>query len=565
MAHSNTSSESAPLLSDSHRAASYTNTAAIETGSIIYPSVNNAGLSFTENVLQANAEDPTTLQLLMLLGGPWVGTFLAALDGTIIATLSVTISASFHSLSILSWIASSYLIANAAIQPIAGRLTDIFSRKTGLLVCIVIFAFGNLICGLAKSQWVMIFGRVMAGAGGGGINAICTFLGSDYIPLRRRGLWQGISNVVWAFGAGLGGVVGGLIHDRWDWRVAFLMLVPLSILSGLWILFSVPTPPSNQKEGQGARQEAWERIDFLGAFTLIGALVFSLLGLSTGGNILPWTHPLVLAPLPLSALFFCVFIYVEKFCAKEPIVPLHLLLNRTVLSACLVCWLDSMLYYCLIFYGPIYLQIRHFSPTQAGLYLTATSLGSGIGSIGAGLVMRMTGRYYFLSIFIQAALISAYILASTFSLTSPDWILFPAFFLCGFGYIGSLTVTLTALISAVDQSDQAVTTSASYAFRSTGSSIGITISSAVFQNMLDRKLWALLGDRPGAAEIISRLKDSLDEIWKLPRDGWQEAAIEAYMFAVRGPFITMLGVGVLGMFISLMMRENVLYNTMERK
>lgn len=562
MAHSNASSESAPLLSDSHRVASYTNTA-IENGSV-YASAN-AERTFSENVVQAKEEDPTTLQLIMLLGGPWIGTFLAALDGTIIATLSVTISASFHSFSMLSWIASSYLIANAAIQPIIGRLTDILSRKTGLLVCVVIFAFGNLICGLAKSQWVMIFGRAMAGAGGGGINAVCTFLGSDYIPLRRRGLWQGMSNVVWALGAGLGGVVGGLINDRWDWRIAFLMLVPLSILSGVWIVFNVPTLPSNQKKAEGVRHEAWGRIDFLGAFTLIGALIFFLLGLNTGGNILPWAHPLVLAPLLVSALFFCIFIYVENSHAKEPIIPLHLLLNRTVLSACLVCWLDSMLYYCLIFYGPIYLQIKHFSPTKAGLYLTASSLGSAIGSISAGLIMRMTGRYYYLSIFIQAALVSSYILASTFSLTSPDWLPFPVFFLCGFGHVGTLTVTLTALISAVDQSDQAVTTSASYAFRSTGSSIGITISSAVFQNILHRKLWALLGDRPDAAEIISRLKDNLDEIWKLPRGGWQEAAIEAYMFAVRGPFFTMLGIGVLGMFISLGMRENVLYNTLERK
>lgn len=419
----------------------------------------------------------------------------------------------------VAWIASSYLIANAAIQPIAWRLTDILTRKTGLLVCIVTFAFGNLICGLAKLRWVMIFGRVMAGVGGGGINAICTFLGSDYIPFRRRGIWQGMSNVVWASGAGLGGLFGGLVNDCCDWRMAFLMLVPLSILSGIWIIFTVPTPPFSQNKGQGVRQEAWERNGFLGAFTLIGALVFFLLGLITGGNILPWTHPLFLAPLMVSALFFCVFIYVENSDAKEPIIPLHLLLNRTVLSACLVCWLDSIFYYCLIFYGPIYLQIRHSSPTKAGLYLTASSLGSAIGSIGAGLVMRMTGRYCFLSIFIQAALISAYILASTFSLTSPDWIPFPAFFLCGFGYTGTLTVTLTALISAVDQSDQAVTTSASYAFRSTGSLIGITISSAVFQNILHRKLWALLGDRPGAAEIIPRLKDNLDEIWRLPRGG----------------------------------------------
>lgn len=334
------------------------------------------------------------------------------------------------------------------------------------------------------------------------------------------------------------------------------MLVPLTILSGVLVIFLVPIPPLNQKKPEGVKQEAWKRVDFLGAFTLIATLIFLLIGLNTGRNILPWTHPLVLASFPVSAFFFCIFIYVEKSHAKEPIIPLHLLLNRTVLSACLVCWIDSVLYYSLIFYGPVYLQIKHFSSTKAGLYLTSFSLGSAIGSISAGLIMRKTGKYYFLSIFNQAALVSAFILASSFfSLPSPDWIPFPALFLCGFGFVGTLTVTLTALISAVDQADQAVATSASYAFRSTGGTIGITISSAVFQYLLHKKLWALLGDRPGAAEIISRLKDSLDEIWKLPHDGgWQEAAIEAYMFAVRGPFLTMLGLGMLGMVISLGMR-----------
>lgn len=210
MAHSNDSSESTALLSNSQRAAGYTNTA-IETGSVT-PSVN-AGRSDTENERQAEEENLTSLQLLMLFGGSWLGTFLAALDGTIIATLSVTISASFHSFSMLSWTASSYLIAVAAVQPIIGCLTDILSRKTGLLVCII-FAFGNLICGLAKSQRVMIFGRAVAGAGGGGINAVSTFLGSDYIPLRWRGVWQGMSNVFWASGVGLGSIIGGLINDQ---------------------------------------------------------------------------------------------------------------------------------------------------------------------------------------------------------------------------------------------------------------------------------------------------------------------------------------------------------------
>lgn len=118
------------------------------------------------------AEEPSTGKLLLVMGSIWFGTFLAALDSTIVATLSAPISDSFKSLSLLSWLASAYFIAQAAFQPLSGRLTDIFSRRTGLVVSNVLFAAGNLICGLATEEWVMIFGRVVAGMGGGGLTAI---------------------------------------------------------------------------------------------------------------------------------------------------------------------------------------------------------------------------------------------------------------------------------------------------------------------------------------------------------------------------------------------------------
>ena len=176
------------------------------------------------------AEEPGTGKLLLVMGSIWFGTFLAALDATIIATLSAPISASFNSLSLLSWLASAYFIANAALQPISGRLTDILSRRTGLIFSNVFFAAGNLICGLATSEWVMIFGRIIAGMGGGGLNAISTFVGSDLVPPRRRGVWQGFGNIAFGLGAGLGGVFGGWINDTWGWRKAFLIQYVFIIL-----------------------------------------------------------------------------------------------------------------------------------------------------------------------------------------------------------------------------------------------------------------------------------------------------------------------------------------------
>ncbi|KAK4691829.1 hypothetical protein P7C71_g5259, partial [Lecanoromycetidae sp. Uapishka_2] len=504
------------------------------------------------------AEEPTTGKLLVVMGSIWFGTFLAALDSTIVATLSAPISNSFKSLSLLSWLASAYFISQAASQPLSGRLTDIFSRRTGLVVSNILFASGNLICGLAKEEWVMIFGRVVAGAGGGGLTAISTFVGSDLVPLRRRGVWQGIGNISYGVGAGVGGVFGGWINDTWGWRKAFLIQVPLTVISGILVFFVVKIPVKHSEKS------ALKRVDFLGAFTLITALVLLLLGINSGGNIVPWNHPLVYVTIPLSIVFLLVYIYIEDRRASEPIIPVRLLLNRTVLSACLTNWFFAMTTFALLFYGPLYFQVKGLSATQAGARMIPQSVGIAIGSVTAGLIMRLTGRYYILSVCIVSIFIAANVLTSTFTLTTPTWEAIIAIFLLGIGYAGMLTTTLLALISAVDHKDQAVITSASYVFRSTGSAIGITIVSAVFQNILKLRLWSRFGDQEGAADLIKKLRDSLDEIEKLPV-GLKGVGRDVYMDALRGVFLTSLGIGILGALVSLAMREHVLHRNLERK
>jgi len=521
-----------------------------------------AGAGNGENGVDENsvplAKEPGNGELLLIMSSVWFGTFLAALDSTIVATLSAPISASFHSLSLLSWLASAYFIANAAIQPISGRLTDIFSRRTGLIFSNVFFAAGNLICGLATEEWVMIFGRIIAGMGGGGLTAVSTFIGSDLVSLRRRGVWQGIGNVSYGVGAALGGVFGGWINDTWGWRKAFLIQVPLTVISGIIICFTIKIPVKYSDKA------ALKRVDFLGAATLMSTLTLLLVGLNSGGNVVPWNHPLIYTTFPLSFIFLLLFVYVESSHASEPIIPVKLLLRRTVLSACFTNWFVSMSVLALIFYGPIYFQVKGLSPTAAGVRLIPQSVGTGVGSISTGLIMRWTGRYYIPNIFIQLIFIAACALVSTFNLTTPAWEPVLAFFMSGIGYSGMLTTTLLALISAVDHKDQAVVTSASYAFRSTGSAIGITIASAVFQNILKMKLWATLGDREGAAEVIGRLRDSLEEINALPVD-WRDEVRGVYMEALRGVFLTILGISVLGATVSLAMREHKLHSNLQRK
>jgi len=136
-------------------------------------------------------------RLWLTLSASYVGVFLGAVDSSIMATLSAPIASEFHSLSLLSWLATAYLIANATCQPLSGRLTDIFGRGPGLVFSNVMFALGNLVCGLATGGGTMIAGRVIAGVGGGGLMSISTFLASDLVPLKKRGVVQGVGNIAY--------------------------------------------------------------------------------------------------------------------------------------------------------------------------------------------------------------------------------------------------------------------------------------------------------------------------------------------------------------------------------
>lgn len=469
------------------------------------------------------------------------------------------ISSSFSSFAALSWLASAYLIANSACQPLAGRLTDIFSRRAGLLFSNIFFGVGTLICGLSTSAGMMIAGRVIAGMGGGGLGAISTFVASDLIPLRRRGVWQGFGNICWGLGSGIGGLFGGWVNDTWGWRWAFLIQVPLIFASALLVFFRVKLPV------KGTEVPSIKRVDFLGAFTLVTALILLLFGLNAGGNTVPWSHPLVPTTLSLSAVFLGIFIYVEAKVAAEPIIPVRLFLERTVVAACLVNWVDTMAALSLIFYGPLYFQVvMGLSPAQSGLRIIPQSLGTAVGSLGSGLIMRATGKYYWLHAAVGILYISGCTAMSTLSLATPTWLPFVFFGITGSCYGAMLTVTLMALIASVDHEHQAVVTSASYTFRSTGATIGITVASAIFQNVLKLQLWARLGDRPGAAEIIARIRSNSEALRSLP-DDWMQPALDSYMMALRSVFLFVAGLSVLGFLIGLLMREFKLHTNLARK
>ncbi|KAG0644784.1 major facilitator superfamily-domain-containing protein [Tuber brumale] len=551
-AQSSSYHESTPLLKDGNHLNLESQPRSENTPTNTSPSTEN------RDAVNDLPQELSLAKLCIVLLAVWAGVFLGAVDTTVITTLLAPISTSFSSFNSISWIATGYLIANAALQPLFGKLTDIYGRRSVLVLCNVLFGAGTLMCGLAKNQYSMIIGRVIAGAGGGGLMTIASIIASDLVPLRKRGVAQGGGNIAYGAGAALGGVYGGFIHDWIGWRWAFLLQIPFIVISATLAFAFVKIPVNKTEEAR------YRRIDYLGSGTLLCSLVSLLLALNTGGNTLPWTHPLVLTCLPLSLILLGAFWIVELWYAKEPVIPVKLLGSRTVLAVCFTNWFMVMSVFAVYFYAPIYFILRGYSPTQAGLRLAPFATGISIGSLGAGLITNATGKYYILGQTVMLIFVLGVLSICTFGLTTPLFPQFFNFFMVGSGYGGTLTVTLLALISSVDRSEQAVITSANYAFRSTGSTIGTTIGSAVFQNVLVRQLRVHLGSGEEVEGIIQRLRERFDEFDKLP-EVWKGKAALAYMDALHAVFWTAFGLGILAFVCCAHLREHTLHKTLDRK
>ena len=399
-------------------------------------------------------QDMPLAKLVIIMCTAWLGIFLAAIDSTIIATLSGPISSEFNSLQMFSWVAAAYLIGNAASQPLCGRLTDVLGRGPGLVASNILFAVGNLVCGVARDQYAMILGRAVAGIGGGGLVCIATFLASDLVSLRRRGLFQGIANLWYGIGGMVGGVAGGFLHDHtaMGWRLAFFIQVPPAVFCAVAVYFLVEIPPKQSSKCLLAR------IDYLGALLTVAFVVILSLGLSSGGSIVPWTHPLPLTTLPISLAILALLIRRERR-VEQPIIPVRLLSDPTVFASFSISFLSVMIMMATTFYVPLFLQVRGESATKAGIKLLFSPASMPLGALGVGYVMKQTGRYVGLTASSIIAMGSGALIFTFQHESSQDWLTYTGLFLLGGGYTAVLTTTQIACIAAVDHAQQAVVTS----------------------------------------------------------------------------------------------------------
>jgi len=140
--------------------------------------------------------------------------FLAALEITIVSTALPTIAAHFASDSGYTWIGTSFVLAHTASTPSWGKISDIWGRKPILLVANVVFFAGSLVCALVDNLAVFIAGRAIQGLGAAGMQTLVNICISDMFSQRDRGLYYGLTSIVWAVASGIGPVLGGAFTDQ---------------------------------------------------------------------------------------------------------------------------------------------------------------------------------------------------------------------------------------------------------------------------------------------------------------------------------------------------------------
>lgn len=390
------------------------------------------------------------------------------------------------------------------------------------------------------------------------MTTVASILLSDIVPLRTRGTWQGILNIVFAIGAATGGPLGGWLADTVGWRWSFIGQTPITIIAFLTVEFFLHLPPvpvkpyvaeTDSPEDTSLRARL-QRVDFAGASILIIAIFAFLLSLDLGTNSQAYhpTSPLILSLFLGSIFLFIGFYHIEASYSAEPFCPPALVKRREIFSSCIANFFSLGGFMAAMFHFPLFYQaVLGTDAATAGRALTPTIFGIMVGSLCGGIYMQKTGKYYWLTFwayFLCFAGLSLSLVCFILSGTNLSGIkllilLELGMIILNIGSGTGVTSTLIALISNVTSAEQAVVTALSYLFRSLGSVLGLSMSAVLLQTGLKRRLLRQLGDGSEVDDIVSRVTRDLDYIGELKPDVaaivrgcYQGGLVDAMSFAV---------------------------------
>ncbi|KAI0751820.1 MFS general substrate transporter [Daedaleopsis nitida] len=426
--------------------------------------------------------------------------FLSVLDLCAVPTALPTIVAELQGGDRFVWVGSGYALASTAVLLLCGRLADVFGRRPVMLSCIALFAAGSALAGAAQNMNMMIAARVVQGMGGGCIYTMSQIITSDLVPLAERPTYQSALVMVYAFAAGVGPVVGGLLSEKASWRWLFYINLPLTgmAFAAVAIFLRVNMP-------QGAIMGKLASMDWLGNGLIAAGSTLTLIGLTWGGVHYPWASVHVLAPLAIGVVLIGTFIAYEYFlCRKESqqaniassdklmhpaTLPLDILSHRTSTFGYLATFIHGITSISSIYYMPVFFQAcMGASPIRSSVDTLPIALVMAPFAIFCGITIKTTRAYRPVNLIGWSFAIVGF---GLMTLLRPDsstaqWAGFQFLMSAGNGMVYASTIFPILAPLPVARNAAAL---AFFAFCCTfAQSWGIAVSGVILQNQLKSKL-----------------------------------------------------------------------------
>ena len=207
------------------------------------------------------------------MAGVLGGTFLAAIEMTVVAAAMPTVADQLGGLAWYSWVFSAYLLASTVSIPLWGKLSDLYGRRRFYLWCIGIFLLGSALSGAAPSMAALIAFRTLQGLGAGGLMPLGMSIIGDHYTLEERGRTQGLLSAVWGVASVVGPLAGGYITALLSWRWVFYLNIPFGILAAVAVGAALRDP------APGVRRN----VDYAGAALLMTSVTLLLLAVGQTG------------------------------------------------------------------------------------------------------------------------------------------------------------------------------------------------------------------------------------------------------------------------------------------